>query len=227
MRDEDLPLAKYTVWHDAGDRAHIHGCVHFITYGRSYGPTKVIDLPVLLNLDLTGHEAPPPDLCGAYTGLDEELARSFFSIPKNERTFRNALAELKWDIERRQPVGCAACLIHCNIGRHRSVAMAERLARTVGHWDGFKAECLHLDIEKTRAEDVVRADARERRPEDGSAQGRTGSKQPAQATSGTRVSEVRRKRATTTAYPMPPPREAVLHEKRATWAARRPREPYP
>lgn len=214
MRDEDLPLAEYTVWHDAGDRAHMRGCVHFITYGRSYGPTKVLDLPILLNLDLTGHEAPPPDLCGAYTGLDKELARSFFSIPQNERTFRDALAKLVKEIERRQRVGCTACLIFCNIGRHRSVAMAERLAWTVGHWDGFKAECLHLDIEKKRAEDVVRADARERRPEDDSAQGRRGSRQPAQAMSESRVSEVRRKRATATAYPMPPPREAVLHEKK-------------
>lgn len=44
--------------------------------------------------------------------------------------------------------GCVAFVINCTAGRHRSVAMAERLAEQVRLRDGFRAECLHLDLAK-------------------------------------------------------------------------------
>lgn len=159
-----MPIEKYVLTHYGDSEARKRRCVHFVTFGRSYGPTKLVRVPILLELDLSKHEAPPQELCNKYTGLDRKLADSFFSIPKNEETFRDALADLRWwrkEIERIQWEGCAACVINCNIGRHRSVAMAQRLASTVGSWPGFNTECLHIDIWKvvaTNSENAVRVD---------------------------------------------------------------------
>lgn len=53
---------------------------------------------------------------------------------------------------------CVVVLINCTAGMHRSVAMAERLAERVGMREGFKAECLHLDLAKgADVQDRIRA----------------------------------------------------------------------
>ena len=219
MPDKVLPVAKYFVRHSVDNGAHIRSCVHFITYGLSYGPTSVIGFPLLFDLNLSKHQPPPEDLCDRYDGLDKVLADSFFSIRANEDEYHTAVAKIKEALDQvwrlKPPGGCVACLIHCNIGRHRSVAMAERLARKVRSWDGHKAECLHLDLRKgrkTRPESAARVnptEVSEYKP----ARGRTRSWHPVKATSETQVSEKRRRKAATTADAMLPPRDASLREK--------------
>ena len=158
MTKKVLPLAEYTWTHRGGYPAHTHTCVHFITYGRAYGPTSATGVPVIFDLDLSNHWAPPAKLCDEYTGLQKELADSFFSNRANNdeyyRALRNFEERMKEIRMLTPPGGCVACLVHCNIGRHRSVAMAERLAKEVGWRKGFKAECLHLDINKGNRADT-------------------------------------------------------------------------
>ena len=46
-------------------------------------------------------------------------------------------------------IGCVAILISCNIGAHRSVAMAERLATDIERrWTRLSVHCRHLDLGK-------------------------------------------------------------------------------
>ena len=148
----DLPTVTYTIRHPEGEEARTRPCVHLITYGHEYGKPQVLNFDSVLKLDLSGLEAPPRDLCDHFTGQDTLLVNSFFSVPANEKTFENALAELRYEIRKeakRQPPGrCIAFRINCTIGRHRSVAMAERLAKAVASMDFSRAECLHLDLKK-------------------------------------------------------------------------------
>ena len=223
MPDKLLPVAKYFVRHPVGNGAHVRSCVHFITYGLSYGPTNVIGFPLLFDLDLSQHQPPPEDLCDKFDGLDRVLADSFFSIRANEDEYHRAVAKVKEALDQawrlKPPGGCVACLIHCNIGRHRSVAMAERLAKKVRSWDGHKAECLHLDLrkgQKTQPKYAARAkptDVSEHEP----ARERTRSRHQVQATSETQVSETRRRRAAVTPDAILPPREAPLRETKVLW----------
>ena len=192
MPKEVLPLARYTWTHLGGYQAHIHTCVHFITYGRAYGPTNVTGVPVIFDLDLSNHWAPPAKLCDEYTGLQKELADSFFSNRANDdeyyRALRNFEERLKQIRKLKLPGDCVACLVHCNIGRHRSVAMAERLAKEVGYRKGVKAECLHLDIEKGDRADTKKMS------KDESARGRSRSRPPMREQSEIRTSEASRRR---------------------------------
>ena len=224
MAKEVLPLAKYTWTHPGSHQAHIHTCVHFITYGRAYGPANATGVPVIFDLDLSNHWAPPSKLCDEYTGLQKELADSFFSNRANDdeyyRALRNFEERLNQIRKLEQAGRCVACLVHCNIGRHRSVAMAERLAKEVGYRKGFRAECLHLDIDKGD-----RADAKEMSKEE-STRGRSRSRHPIREPSEIRTSEASRRRSTTTAYAVSPPRDAPSHEQKVSWAGTRPVEPY-
>ena len=146
----DLPVATFTVRHHESKNTRNRPCVHFITFGSSYGPTKVDDsFPTILRLDLSKLEPPPQHLCERFTGQDDEIVKSFFSNDKNEEEFIRNWEKLKQRMKERGG-GCVAALINCTAGRHRSVAMAERLATAVRSWDGCRAECVHLDIRKGR-----------------------------------------------------------------------------
>lgn len=147
MSDTDLPITKYIVRHRQGSERHLRHCVHFITFGLLYGPTK-IRFPTILTLDLSNHLPPPQHLCERFTGLHREVAKSFFSVEANEAEFHRALGKLERRMKREPLGGCVAVRINCMAGMHRSVAMANRLAEEVSRWDGFKAQCLHLDLGK-------------------------------------------------------------------------------
>lgn len=153
-----LPVSKYIVRHGAGDEKRIRPCVHFITFGEYYGGAEVVDFHIVLRLNLVQHLAPPQHLCKDSTGQDRQLVHSFFAIPANEAAYRDALATLRLEMEREMEKKlkgrCIAFLINCTLGRHRSVAMAERLAETVGRWGGYRSECLHLDLMKARNEEA-------------------------------------------------------------------------
>lgn len=187
-----LPVTKFIVSHPGGNRSRLDQCVHFITYGLFHGPTGT-RFPTVLTLDLSEHLPPPPDLCERFTGLDDEIVEAFFSTRANEDEFHSALRELRQKLKGWPRGGCVAALINCTAGKHRSVAMAERLAKELRSWDGFKAECAHLDLGKgmeRQARNAARVGIIEM-PEDKAARGRRRSRHEAQATSETRVSEKR------------------------------------
>lgn len=141
-----LSRIKYIIHHRSDNTPPRYQCVHFITYGLHYGPPDIL-FPIL-SLDLSKHEPPPDPLCARLTGLDDELQHSFLSFPANKAEFHTAWATL-WRKMKREPQGsCVVVKINCMAGMHRSVAMAERLAEQVRLRDGFRAECLHLDLAK-------------------------------------------------------------------------------
>ena len=199
--------------HPGGNEARIRPCVHFITFGRDYGKTEVF-FPTVLTLDLCEYQPPPQHLCEEFTGLDDEILDSFFSIPANESKFHKALAELRETIKLRPQRGCVAYVINCTAGMHRSVSMARRLAREVSKVDGFKTECLHLDLAKG-----MNAQAKKAAKEGGTevsentpARGRSRSRHKTHATTGAQVSQEKPRESVDAVLPAiegPPRRKAI------------------
>ena len=118
-------------------------------------------MPVLARLDCRAMQPPPRHLLDMYTGASATLAHAFFSIPGHETIYRDAYLALEDELgmlltnrnPRLRPGGCVAMLINCTAGMHRSVAMAERLARDVqDFWreDGVVVEVEHLDTDIDR-----------------------------------------------------------------------------
>ena len=224
MSNKDVPTARYKLKHRENNEAPIHACVHFITYGLHYGKTRVEGVPVLFDLDLSQHQPPPGDLCEQYTGQDKQLAKSFFAEKANEAEYHRTLGKVGkrlHQVSKHEPPGsCVACMIHCHIGRHRSVAMAERLAKAVARWDGYKVGILHLDLEKGEKTQAENGGCKRREMSDGEpARGRTRSRHRTQATSKRRVSGSRSRRSAATTDAVIPPREAPLREKQISWEA--------
>lgn len=214
-----MPATKFIVRHPKGNGAR-SACVHFITFGRNYGPTQVDGrFPTILSLDLSHHLPPPPHLCESLTGLDEKLSESFFSIRENKEQFRITLDMLEQKMRLEPQGACVAVLINCRAGMHRSVAMAEKLAMEVRRWDGFKAECMHLDVgkgEQMQAENVARV------AEMGSSEGipareRRHSRHKASVTSEAQVSDKRRREAVATTDAALPRIEAPSRKKMVSW----------
>lgn len=200
MPRETLPTKEFSIRHREGKETRFRPCVHFVTYGRNYGPPQ-IHFPTVLTLDLSKNEPPPERLCERLTRLVYEIADSFFSFESNDLEFYNALNEIQHQMRSRPRGGCVAVLINCMEGIHRSVAMAERLARAVRSRNGPKAECLHLDLGKgmkIRPESAARMGAMGI-SEDIPPRGRRRSRHKARATSEARGSEDRRRGAVATA----------------------------
>ena len=91
---------------------------------------------------------PPPPICDEFTGLSPEVREYFFSEPENMARFDEAFFELKdairhWDFADGRtlivPVACKA-------GMHRSVAMAEKLAKRISSWGAAPFE-LEIHVE--------------------------------------------------------------------------------
>ena len=225
----DLPVTKFTLRHPEGNKAQ-SACVHFITYGLSYGPTQVDDrFPTVLRLDLSQNQPPPQHLCERFTGLNEKLRESFFSIRENDEEYHRTLKELKRRIQSKSQGDCVAVLINCTAGMHRSVSMAERLKEAVSRWDGFKAECLHLDIGKGEQVEAEMAamvvDMGNLEAKLGKGSGRSRHKAP--VTSEARVSEKRPTGAAPTADAALPRIEAPLRKKSVSWRAEgKPHKPH-
>lgn len=229
MPHNGSPIVKYIVRHPDGIDARIRACVHFITYGTDYGKTEAKDFNDYLTLDLSHHRLRPHLPLDRLTGQDRELADGFFSIEENDSTYHESWDRLVHRTRTMVPGGCVAFLINCTAGRHRSVAMAERLARKVGNTDGFKAECLHLDLGRAKIQQAENA-ARENasgRPRDEPSRSRSRSRHRTQATSSSRQSETRDRRAATTANAMLHSRETPLREKGGSWPTRPVRDTYP
>ncbi|KAL9065779.1 MAG: hypothetical protein Q9161_008004 [Pseudevernia consocians] len=130
-------------------------CVHFITFGSTRGQPPM-RMEVLLRIDVSIMPPPPSQLLDMYTGACPELARYFFSMPGHETSYRNLFLTLEDRLEsllsepRLRPGGCVAVLVNCTAGMHRSVAVAERMARDAQEEfreDGVVVEVEHLDTD--------------------------------------------------------------------------------
>ena len=180
--------------HREGSVSGGHQCVHLITYGLFHGSTGT-RFPTVLELDLSKHEPPPEDLCERFTGMDKEIKEAFFAIRQNEDEYQSALRWLGQKLRGWPRGGCVAVLINCWMGRHRSVAMAERLAKELNSWAGFRAECAHLDLGKdieSQARSAARVGAVDS-PGSMSARGRSRSRHEGPAKSEGRTNERRPK----------------------------------
>ena len=133
-------------------------CLHIITSGVTWGPPSV-PMPVLCSFDCRTMQPPPRHLLDMYTGASPALAHAFFSMPGHETIYLDTYIALEDQLgmllsnPQLRPGGCVAFLISCRVGMHRSVAMAERLARDVQDlWrgDGVVVEVEHLDTDTDR-----------------------------------------------------------------------------
>ena len=133
-------------------------CLHIITSGVTWGPPSV-PMPVLCHFDCRTMQPPPRHLLDLYTGASPTLAHAFFSMPGHETIYLDVYLALEDQLGMLlsnpllRPGGCVAFLISCRVGMHRSVAMAERLARDVQDlWrdDGVVVEVEHLDTDTDR-----------------------------------------------------------------------------
>ena len=131
-----------------------------LTWAEEYG-FPINPYRVILEVDCSQLPAPPKYLCRQYTGLDPEIADSFFSVYENENTYQRALDELELILgshrRRRSLHSYVMVLVSCRAGMHRIVAMAEELAEELGKWEAIRVKCEHYDLE-----DRIRA-RRERR----------------------------------------------------------------
>ena len=133
-------------------------CLHFITFGNRRGQPE-IPMPVTFHLDLSRVQSPPRHLLQMYTGVSFGIAESFFSIPGHEDYYRESLQLLEDRLhsrlaDPRSRFGdCVAVAVNCVAGMHRSIAMAERLARdVVRNWHQALIEVVieHLDTDVER-----------------------------------------------------------------------------
>ncbi len=147
-------------------------CIHFYTFGHYYNRIPELSHPLLMHVECRSLTAPPENLCDRYTGLDPKIRDDFFSHRSNEAAFQSNLTTLREKLDRRRnSAGCLAVLVSCRMGMHRSVAMAERLSKSVAAM-GYKTSCKHLDL---AASDVPRQ-RRLRRELEGLAKAKAASK---------------------------------------------------
>lgn len=125
--------------------------IHFYTFGHYYNRIPEPNQPLLMHVECKTLLAPPRQLCDRYTGQDAPLRDDFFSHRANEAAFQENLALLRGKLDRRKRSGgCFAVLVSCQMDMHRSVAMAERLAKSVAAM-GYKSSCEHLDLAVSKA----------------------------------------------------------------------------
>ncbi|CAF9936134.1 MAG: hypothetical protein ALECFALPRED_006708 [Alectoria fallacina] len=157
-------------------RSHTNGdlrpnglCIHVITYGRKRGHAQ-IPIPKLIHVDCVQTEPPPLELREKYTGVDKELSDVYWSNPLHVKLLQETLDQLEIKILNGPFLqgGCAAVVVNCMSGKHRSVAMAEKLADEIQQWDRIVVNREHLDT------DVVSGQTRETRIEVGTHNDRPG-----------------------------------------------------
>ena len=133
-------------------------------------------MPKLVHVDCVNTEPPPLELREKYTGVDKELADVYWSNPLHVKLREETLDKLEVDILNGpfQQGGCAAVVVNCMSGAHRSVAMAEKLADEIEKWDRIVVHREHLDT------DVLTRKTREIRLEVGTHGDRLGTQQSKQ-----------------------------------------------
>ncbi|KAL8907429.1 MAG: hypothetical protein Q9207_001399 [Kuettlingeria erythrocarpa] len=112
--------------------------IDFITCGHLDQP-DTRGIPCILRLNCIDMKPPTREMCNRYNGLDRELSAWLFRHREYHETCERALDKIEsavdgWRPERHGPRLVA--IVRCRAGVHRSVAMAEELARVVSRWDG-------------------------------------------------------------------------------------------
>ena len=107
------------------------------------------------NFDVSNLIPPHEDLCRRFTGRDPELANTFFNTADHEARYQRILVDTQTGIDEWLELGARlprrdfAVLVGCRAGMHRSVAVAERLAKDLGKLRGPGMDlvrCLHMDL---------------------------------------------------------------------------------
>lgn len=78
-----------------GSKRHHGLCMHFYTYGQSYGSEPRRSCPTIIRVNCVGLKPPPDKICKGRTGLDYKVADSLFSDPDNDRCYHNALHKVR------------------------------------------------------------------------------------------------------------------------------------
>ena len=120
--------------------------ITFYTCGANHRPRRG-DLPCPIIYEIDCREmVPPPELCEYMTGQHPQFKRRFFRNPHNIGILRKQIRRLVRELHRWRGSPCAV-VVFCEMGVHRSVAIAEELAEIAG-----VKEVVHLDMEKNFAE---------------------------------------------------------------------------
>ncbi len=126
--------------------------IHVLSYSKDIGRPQLL-IPTF-KFDVSKLSPPEKGIQERFTGRDPELANTFFNTADHEAQYQAMLADTKDTIRRwrcrTKPLSDeVAVLVGCHAGMHRSVAIAERLAKDMAGWHGpgvDSVRCLHMDL---------------------------------------------------------------------------------
>lgn len=132
-------------------------CIHFYTYGEENHYTHDVDginFQVISHIKATRFASPSIKVQKNHTGLDAEVATAIFGIEANRKLYRRILTDTTKDLDKIASLGgCVSILMYSTAGMHRSVAVAERLAKDLKRTKGWEVQCKHLDMEQGAADE--------------------------------------------------------------------------
>ena len=126
--------------------------VQVVSYGRAIGAP-----PAAANVVVDARCVPDPigdrtDLWGM-TGLDPDIARAVLASPAAVDLVRHTVALTHHQIARARAGGrdhLVVVAVGCTAGQHRSVVIAEQIARTIARWRDVRVAVVHRDLEASR-----------------------------------------------------------------------------
>jgi UPF0042 nucleotide-binding protein len=129
-----------------------------VSFGFKYGTP--VDADLVLDVRFLDNPYFVPDL-KSLTGLDEPVARYVLDAPETKEFLEKTLSLLEYVMPKyaREGKSYLTIAVGCTGGRHRSVAVAEALARSLSAATGPRIAVLHRDVERGG---VVAPVARER-----------------------------------------------------------------
>lgn len=99
---------------------------------------------VLETIDCRNWNPPPPDLCRRYSGVSQPLQTSVFrQEPRGWNIVSRAANQAIQKIKRERIRGRVALVVFCMHGTHRSVTVAEYLARPF-ECEGWDVSVVHM-----------------------------------------------------------------------------------
>ncbi|KAL9014440.1 MAG: hypothetical protein Q9173_000922 [Seirophora scorigena] len=114
--------------------------IDFLTCGLSYRP-NLGSTPCILSIKCHNLAPPSRNMCLRYSGLDRELSDWLFARREYRVKYQRALDKIEDALDRWRPGRDGprlVAIVKCKAGVHRSVAMAEKLAKEVKRWKGVR-----------------------------------------------------------------------------------------